>query len=195
GPNPPTGMTQETVAANCRREFDLGGTGRLIFRTGNTINETTSTFVGQDPVLASGASPARFNVFLDSDEGGNPALRLGTKRGVARPTGTPLHSELDFYYDITRSISGGSAGFLTFTGNQTDPNTGLPAYVGYEFNKGNITFGTANTITLGTTTFANLGTPANGTMFYCSDCTQTTTCGGSGGGAIAKRIAGGWQCN
>jgi hypothetical protein len=40
-------------------------------------------------------------------------------------------------------------------------------------------------------TFANLGTPANGTMRYCSDCTLTCAAGG-GTGQICERINGGW---
>jgi hypothetical protein len=54
--------------------------------------------------------------------------------------------------------------------------------------------------------FANLGTPANGTYEYCTDCTVTTAatctanllsscvCAGSGSGAFARRINGSWYC-
>src|SRR5205085_2230853 len=44
-------------------------------------------------------------------------------------------------------------------------------------------------------TFANLGTPSNGTVAYCSDCTIANPCAGSGTGAIAKRLNGAWVCN
>lgn len=43
--------------------------------------------------------------------------------------------------------------------------------------------------------FANLGTPANGRIFYCSDCTIANPCAGAGTGAIAKRLNGVWVCN
>lgn len=43
--------------------------------------------------------------------------------------------------------------------------------------------------------FANLGTPSNGRIVYCSDCTVAATCAGSGTGAIAKRLNGAWVCN
>lgn len=46
--------------------------------------------------------------------------------------------------------------------------------------------------------FANLSVPAapaNGAIQYCSDCTITATCAGSGTGAIAKRLNGVWVCN
>jgi hypothetical protein len=43
--------------------------------------------------------------------------------------------------------------------------------------------------------FANLGTPANGTLLYCSDCTFANPCAGAGTGAFAKRLAGAWRCD
>lgn len=42
---------------------------------------------------------------------------------------------------------------------------------------------------------ANLGTPDNGTMIYCSDCTIANPCAGGGTGALAKRLNGAWVCN
>ena len=44
-------------------------------------------------------------------------------------------------------------------------------------------------------TQANLGTPANGTIIYCSDCTIANPCAGGGTGAFAKRLNGAWVCN
>lgn len=43
--------------------------------------------------------------------------------------------------------------------------------------------------------FAALGTPANGSICYCSDCTIANPCAGSGTGAFAKRLNGVWVCN
>lgn len=45
------------------------------------------------------------------------------------------------------------------------------------------------------TLFANLGTPANGTTCYCSDCTIANPCASGGTGALAKRLNGVWVCN
>jgi hypothetical protein len=45
------------------------------------------------------------------------------------------------------------------------------------------------------TRFANLGTAANGTFLYCSDCTIANRCAGGGTGALAKRLNGIWVCN
>jgi hypothetical protein len=44
-------------------------------------------------------------------------------------------------------------------------------------------------------TVAFLGTPANGTIIYCSDCTIANPCAGGGTGALAKRLNGVWVCN
>ena len=44
-------------------------------------------------------------------------------------------------------------------------------------------------------TFANLGTPANGSMIFCSDCAANSNpCTGSSTGAFAKRLNGAWDC-
>lgn len=48
---------------------------------------------------------------------------------------------------------------------------------------------------IGPTTFGALGTPLNGTIIYCSDCTIANPCAGSGTGALAKRLNGIWVCN
>lgn len=45
------------------------------------------------------------------------------------------------------------------------------------------------------TTFASLGTPANGTLTFCSDCTIANPCAGAGNGAFGKRLNGVWVCN
>ncbi len=52
-------------------------------------------------------------------------------------------------------------------------------------------------------TFANLPSSNDGTLLYCSDCKPTTVvanvitnpvCAGSGGGSIAFRVGGAWNC-
>ena len=42
---------------------------------------------------------------------------------------------------------------------------------------------------------ASLGTPADGSIIYCSDCTIANPCAGAGTGAIAKRLNATWVCN
>ena len=68
------------------------------------------------------------------------------------------------------------------------------------------TFNSTGTLTQNVSVvFASLGTPANGTIDYCSDCAPTTpatcpatkascVCAGSGTGALAVRLNGVWDC-
>lgn len=44
-------------------------------------------------------------------------------------------------------------------------------------------------------TFANLATPNDGDVRYCTDCTAGSPCTGSGSGAVASRVAGAWNCS
>lgn len=53
----------------------------------------------------------------------------------------------------------------------------------------------AGNIQSGGVVFASLGTPSNGTITYCSDCTKATPCGSGGNGALAKRLNGAWDCD
>ena len=47
---------------------------------------------------------------------------------------------------------------------------------------------------LGSSTFANLGSAANGAILYCSNCMQTTACAAGGSGAMAMYVNGAWSC-
>lgn len=44
-------------------------------------------------------------------------------------------------------------------------------------------------------TFANLGSPPDGEMRYCSNCQATSPCTSGGSGAVAERVAGAWNCS
>ncbi len=54
---------------------------------------------------------------------------------------------------------------------------------------------TFNAVTYVPTPFASLGTPTDGTVMYCSDCTLANPCASGGSGAIAKRLNSAWVCN
>lgn len=45
------------------------------------------------------------------------------------------------------------------------------------------------------TVYANLGSPADGSVRYCTDCSATSPCTGGGGGATAARVANTWNCS
>jgi len=45
-----------------------------------------------------------------------------------------------------------------------------------------------------TVAFASLGTPANGSVRYCSNCQATSPCTSGGSGAVASRVNGAWNC-
>jgi len=59
---------------------------------------------------------------------------------------------------------------------------------------GAIRVGTGGLVYSGVT-FANLGTPADGTVIFCSSCTFANPCADGGTGAIAKRLGGAWRCD
>lgn len=50
-------------------------------------------------------------------------------------------------------------------------------------------------ILISATVFSSLGTPSNGSLAYCSDCTIANPCASGGSGAIAKRLNSVWVCN
>jgi hypothetical protein len=79
---------------------------------------------------------------------------------------------------------GNAFNFVTTAGKANIGSSGLSAQ--------NVS---TNQLTIIGTTFANLGTPADGTFYFCPDCTVANPCAGSGTGALAKRLGGVWVCN
>lgn len=70
---------------------------------------------------------------------------------------------------------------------------GVGFYVGSSSRKAQVT-STGAFVQAGVA-FAALGTPANGTITYCTDCTIANPCAAAGTGAFAKRLNGVWVCN
>ena len=52
----------------------------------------------------------------------------------------------------------------------------------------------SNSAQVGSSTFANLGSGSNGSILYCSNCTQTSACAAGGSGAMAMYVNGAWSC-
>ncbi|GAC1700206.1 MAG: hypothetical protein NVS9B4_01180 [Candidatus Acidiferrum sp.] len=54
------------------------------------------------------------------------------------------------------------------------------------------TVSTPRIVGIGSLAFAGLGAPANGTLVYCTDCTQANPTAAGGAGALVRRINGAW---
>lgn len=89
----------------------------------------------------------------------------------------------------------GAAGNSNITFYTTTTNNAVPALALTLDSGQKATF--ANAVVIGTVAFAALGTPAVGTIYYCSDCTIANPCAGAGTGAFAKRLGSTpiWVCN
>jgi hypothetical protein len=153
------------------RAFDLDTTPTA---TGNPLvyNATTNKFApGTSIVVSDGSAAAPTVGFSTSSNGiysttGEVAVSIG---------GSRLHRFGSAFVQVA-SDSG------RFTLGAADGDT-------------SITRAAAGELTYTAVLFANLGTPANGTQAYCSDCTFANPCAGAGTGAIAKRLNGAWRCD
>lgn len=115
------------------------------------------------------------------------------------------------FYKLSTGVmaySNAGVGYISFADNLT-----LRASSTLRWSSGAINAATDTTIgragvgqlQFPTIAFAGLGTPANGAITFCSDCTVTTAascpatqascvCAGAGTGAFARRVAGAWYC-
>lgn len=93
--------------------------------------------------------------------------------------------------------SGNTTAYVTTTGAQTSGNSVSIDASGNHIASG-LASGAATSVALTGVLFAALGTPAAGTLQYCSDCTVVSgvdnTCAGSGTGALAIRLNGAHKC-
>lgn len=179
----------EGDTANCDegRGFDLQDSSRNIFATTQNGNMSEVPFFiskdiypVSDPIINKFTSAPALSLVSPTTSNG-PLLRLG--RGL-------------YHYDITRSETSG-IGDLEFKSNQD--NYGSYTFITQEahdsYSQIDVKINYDGSVTYGSKTFSTLGTHPNGTMVYCSNCQQTTTCTSGGSGAMAKRIAGNWKCN
>jgi len=86
------------------------------------------------------------------------------------------------------NIRFGNTDAIEWRNNANSNDVGLSKDTSDNFNLG-------GGLTIGTVAFASLGTPANGVIRYCSDCTIANPCASGGNGALAKRLNGAWVCN
>ena len=117
-------------------------------------------------------------LFMNAANGNRLYLQAGTTSATTTftlPTAAPAGNDY-----LLKSSTAGVMGWTTVTGT------------------GNAVLATSPTITspqFSAVTFSNLGTPANGALIYCSDCTIANPCASGGTGAFAKRLDGVWVCN
>jgi len=128
--------------------------------------------VGQESAVTGKA------LFMNATNGNRLYLQAGTTSTTTTftlPTAAPAGNDY-----LLKSSTAGVMGWTTVTGT------------------GNAVLATSPTITspqFSAVLFGNLGTPANGALIYCSDCTIANPCASGGNGAFAKRLNGVWVCN
>lgn len=176
-----------------------------------------NTFVGSliNPAATLNGDSARNNTFLASDPASGARsrnVRMGNsvygEQGIALGvlTGSSfahLHSlTANNVFVRTSTVTTGSSGTDGAIFGITDADS-----IAWAWNYENSDFiiGTNNVERLrvqetgvflyASVAFASLGTPVNGSLTYCSDCTIANPCAGSGTGAFAKRLNGAWVCN
>jgi hypothetical protein len=153
------------VAVDSLNNTTTPGPQTLITTTGSNHTVTLTP-----PTLPAGAPGYR--VYRNDSSNGN---QTGVLDVCAQLT-TPITG---VFVDTLAAPCGNSAPVVNLAGTTLLNSTG---YYG-------------PTITITPTLFANLGTPANGTLYFCPDCTVANPCAGSGTGALAKRLNGVWVCN
>jgi hypothetical protein len=151
----------------------LGNPTTPSLQTGITIASGTQTVTITPPTLPVGATGWR--VYRNVGAGSN------THNGTLLVCGqliTPLLPGVPFVDNSSVGCGNDAPGF-NFAG------TAILSTTGYS----------GPGVTFLPTLFAALGTPVNGTLYFCSDCTVANPCAGGGTGALAKRLNGVWVCN
>lgn len=163
-----------------------GMTGVTVTLQSGSSPTTTVTFGSFAGTISSGYTNG-----IVSDTGGSLQATNGTAsiswvrvNVAATGTGT-LNGVLYGFRNSSAAVSGGSGG--TCNGLLGDVTGPCSATIVGAFHGGTQPIA-----------FGSLGTPANGTFRFCSDCTVTSsvdnTCAGSGTGASAFRLSGAWKC-
>jgi len=149
--------------------------------------------VGVSSVAASQDMTTLLSQFLNGLYGGYIRMVSGTATNPAYAFSTETNT--GFFRSASNTIGVSVAGTeqFQFSGNQFRVNGGVK--LGSAGSDILLSAASANVMTWSGVAFASLGTPANGSFAYCTDCTVAATCAGLGTGALAKRLAGVWVCN
>jgi hypothetical protein len=217
------GQTRFPAGTAAAPSISLGSNNYGFYRGGNAGNAIVAAVNGSAWVLFADANSGAAIVVDGSramgwgtasngtltamfSGGGTANIRMGAATDVAAPVAQTLSVQ-----NVVAGTTDTAGAAWTFNGSR---GTGTGA-------GGGIIFQTAPATTTGNTqnalseafrinnyggtrqksvTFTNLpGSPTNGDVIFCSDCTQTsafvdTTCVGSGSGAFAFRVNGAWKC-
>lgn len=159
--------------------------GAVNYTVAHNVQETgsTATFMSNATANASGVILGN-NSLSDQIKNNfelrqtDPVLALGNPGAANTPKLWMRSSGANATFDGQFACVGGSA-------TQGKGNCSVTAY----------TFSVSEYLTFSPKAFADLGTPADGFIVYCNDCTIASPCAGSGTGALAKRLNGIWVCN
>jgi hypothetical protein len=189
------------------------GINTLVVSNGSlSINGTTATVTtgvsGLSDVSGTLVSSSNFRVPATGGTASAPNLQLGTGGNGLHVTGN---------YVVVSTVTAGVMAWEGATGDTRIRQSYSLTWGSVVFDSPDIglrrasagvlrvTDGTKNAagygqveakgVTLNATAFASLGTPSNGTILYCSDCTVANPCASGGTGALAKRLNGVWVCN
>jgi len=166
------------------------------FFTGDDLLISGLNYYGAGSLAISTATVVNRAVIERATRWGNAATSTAfLTMNHASTTNVVLRDIVDFRPTTTVSLSlstGVGAGNYQVDGVKTNSSHALGAV------SSSSTAVIRNVNRFSTPTFANLGTPENGTEVYCSDCTVTSgsdnTCTSGGTGAVALRLATVWRC-
>lgn len=136
-----------------------------------------------------------FTTISDTSSGGTKATFVASSSLMDFPIGvgtavTTGASGSDVVIPNSRGVRGVNA-----AGNDTFQMIGVNSSNDISIDPSGVGIVTGGYVQFGGIAFGSLGTPPNGTVIYCSDCTNASNpCSGGSTGAIAKRLAGAWDC-
>lgn len=164
--------------------------GRTLWKMKN-VNDVASTII-----LQAGATVAQLIEIQFANFGENWRVQHLSDNSfrVTRNSTSVSRLRLDAGANGNSHIASEGTGAVVINGIASSGTGGLIVQNGSAVTKIQI-FGTDGRVGFVGVLQAALGTPANGSIQYCSDCTVANPCAGGGTGALAKRLNGVWVCN
>jgi hypothetical protein len=152
------------------------------------LNSERSVILFQSPIPALGNNYARLLAYKYGTGAGFLPLLLNDSGGtVIIGTVSSLNARLGVISDVSTRVGAIIRGAASQSANILETQNSSGTALTYVDASGRL-------YPL-SVAFASLGTPSNGAVVYCSDCTKATPCAGSGNGALAKRLNGAWDCD